>query len=562
MDQITTLQPNVTINNKPGAAVEENIVSMEEYLQRVRIQQMAIKTLSEELTHVLDLGEAVDVVNKYLWEIIDYSAATYIIYNIQEGRFEARSYLKESVSSQFLTQVKKELVEYIQKHSEEAIVGSAASISDLVPLIFGVVTDEFSKNNINSSFITPLRVGGKIVGALMVTSTKEDLYSKEEIEFADMLVKIASISVARIHTFIQSLHSRTETLVKSISDGVVMFDQNYQVTFANEAMMKYTGLPDEGYKLEELSRLFDDIKLMGLVKKSLKENIYIKIPRTQISRFWYELGVIPIVNYKGTVAGGAIILHDITSIVQIDTAKTEFVSLASHQLRTPLAAIRWYTEMLLSKGNDNLTSDQREFVEVILTSNKRMINLVNSLLNVSRLELGTFAVDPKNADLIEVTESALEELIPYAEEKKITLEKNYQENLDKLPLDIGLMSIIVQNLVSNAIKYSPEGNKVYLSVSREDARYIIRVKDSGYGIPIEQQQQIFTKLFRADNVKTKHTEGTGLGLYIVKSILDTVGGKISFKSKEGEGTEFVVELPVSGMKSREGIKPLEKYRVY
>ena len=136
------------------------------------------------------------------------------------------------------------------------------------------------------------------------------------------------------------------------------------------------------------------------------------------------------------------------------------------------------------------------------------------------------------------------------------------EILKKISLDSGLMSIIVQNLVSNAIKYTPEGGNVYLSIQQVDNNYVLKVKDTGYGIPIEQQSQIFTKLFRADNIKTKHTEGTGLGLYIVKSILDTVGGKISFKSKEEEGTEFIVEIPITGMRKREGIKPLEKYRVY
>ncbi len=276
----------------------------------------------------------------------------------------------------------------------------------------------------------------------------------------------------------------------------------------------------------------------------------------------------PLKDKNGEVIGCVVVFRDVTKERSIDKAKTEFVSLASHQLRTPLSSINWYTEMLLAGDAGKINKEQKNYLEEVYKGNKRMVDLVNALLNVSRLELGTFAIEPEPTDVVKLAQSVADEQKPQILEKKIKLNQKYVDNLPLLNADPKLLRIVFQNLLSNAVKYTPEKGIINIDLhlvkqgepldtrkANEDS-IAVTVSDTGYGIPKSQQDKIFSKLFRADNVREKDTEGTGLGLYIVKSIVDHSGGKIWFESTENEGTTFYITLPLSGMKKKEGTKAL------
>jgi signal transduction histidine kinase len=196
-------------------------------------------------------------------------------------------------------------------------------------------------------------------------------------------------------------------------------------------------------------------------------------------------------------------------------------------------------------------------VDEIYIGNQRMVELVNSLLNVSRLELGTFAVDPEPTDIIKTAQSVLDELKPSITTKKIKINFESAKDMPIIQADPKLIRIVFQNLLSNAVKYTPEKGAITLKISKNTKNLLVEVADTGYGIPLSEQPRIFEKLFRAENVREKDTEGTGLGLYIVKSIVTHSGGKISFKSIENKGTTFYVEIPLSGMKKKKGDKKIE-----
>lgn len=234
---------------------------------------------------------------------------------------------------------------------------------------------------------------------------------------------------------------------------------------------------------------------------------------------------------------------DITKEKEIDRAKTEFVSLASHQLRTPLSSINWYTEMLLDGDGGKLTKTQRDFLQEIYQGNKRMVALVDDLLSVSRLEMGTFVIDPEKLDIVDVADSVLKELEFRIEEKKMKLRKDY-EKVPVIYSDKNLLRMILQNLLTNAVKYTPENGQITLRLLAHKGELMIVVSDNGYGIPKVQQGRVFSKLFRADNVKSRDTDGTGLGLYIIKAIVERLGGEINFESEENVGTTFYVKIPL------------------
>lgn len=248
--------------------------------------------------------------------------------------------------------------------------------------------------------------------------------------------------------------------------------------------------------------------------------------------------------------------EDITQRKEVDKAKTEFVSLASHQLRTPLSAIRWYSEMLMSKRMGDLNDKQMQYLKEIYHGNIRMVDLVNALLNTSRIDLGTFAVEPEPVNLAEMCQSVLNELNPQIMERQQTTETHFEHAPAQFPADPKLMRIIFQNLLSNSVKYTQPGGHVGAEIEERNGELYISIWDNGYGIPRHQQDKIFEKLFRADNVRQKDTEGTGLGMYIIKAIIDSSNGKIWFESDEDKGTRWHVTLPMSGMVRRSGTKGL------
>ncbi len=238
---------------------------------------------------------------------------------------------------------------------------------------------------------------------------------------------------------------------------------------------------------------------------------------------------------------------DITHEALVDRQKTEFVSVASHQLRTPLTAVSWYTEMMLWDNTNKLSVSQKKYLNEIYQSNQVMIDLVNKLLNVSRIELGTLKIESKETDIVALMDSAISEQQKNIRTKKLIIEKNFDAIWLQMS-DPTLLRMAIQNLISNAIKYTPTWWKIKLTLQHKKDIIFIKITDTGCGIPISAQKDIFHKFFRAENVSG--TKWTGLGLYIVKSVVEKLQGEISFesvcsddKSRKAPGTTFFVTLP-------------------
>lgn len=227
---------------------------------------------------------------------------------------------------------------------------------------------------------------------------------------------------------------------------------------------------------------------------------------------------------------------------ELDRAKTEFVGLASHQMRTPLTAVSWYTEMLLKKDFGELNAKQTDYLGEIYAGNQRMIDLVDDLLNTSRIDMGTLKANPQLINLVEAMENTLSEFSPQTSQKGLNIEKKFSRNLPWVKIDPEHLRIVFQNILSNAVKYTPPKGKIAIEMKRQNSHILVKIADNGWGIPESQQKKIFTKLFRADNVRKKDMEGTGLGLYIARAIIKKSGGKIWFESKENKGTTFYIIL--------------------
>ncbi len=354
--------------------------------------------------------------------------------------------------------------------------------------------------------------------------------------------------------------------VKDASDTILITDIDGRIVYANMAAQLNTkySFSEMGGKTPDLWVMNKENKNYYEVWEKLKKEKNALLELNNISKdgreYFSEVHVSSVLDDKEKPVFYVWIERDITKAKEIDKAKSEFVSLASHQLRTPLSAINWYTEMLLDGDAGKINDDQVSYLKEIYNASQRMVDLVNSLLNVSRLELGTFIIEPKSLSLSEISKDVLKELSNQIVSKKLDISEDY-ESIPNIMVDPKLTRMIFQNLLSNAVKYTPNNGKIKVTIGYEKEKttnenVLITIEDTGYGIPSYQQDRVFTKLFRADNVKKMETEGTGLGMYIIKSILENSGGKIWFESEENKGTKFYFTIPLDGMKRKEGTKEI------
>lgn len=266
----------------------------------------------------------------------------------------------------------------------------------------------------------------------------------------------------------------------------------------------------------------------------------------------------PIRYVHGSLIGCVVVFRDISKEKEIDQAKTEFISLASHQLKNAPTAIKLLTERLLDNKVGVLTEKQKEYINDIRFSNEHMIVLVNTFLNISRIELGVFNVKSDKKDACLILRNVFNELKLTFNNPEVDLKIIFPKKEIFLMLDESLFRIIVGNLIINSIHYTEKGEiKVECKVVKKgqlfggknlpDKCFAFMVSDTGYGIPKRLQKNIFTKFFRAENAKKILVNGTGLGLYLVKSILDHSGGSIWFSSEENKRSVFYVTIPMTGM---------------
>jgi PAS domain S-box-containing protein len=418
-----------------------------------------------------------------------------------------------------------------------------------------------------SYLAVPLYIDKEIFGILSFASDepKTEAFEVTDYDFVRLVGQWISSSLALLLANEQIAY--TAAIVGSSEDAIVGQTKEGLISTWNSGAEELFQYKEKEIIGKQFSILIPEDKkeerehIIGKVLKGQKVEHYDTLRRKKDGTLVdVSVTVSPIINEEDEIIGASAVLRDITREKQIDRAKTEFVSLASHQLRTPLSAINWYAELLRDGEAGKMTKQQKEFIDEIFEGNQRMVKLVNELLNVSRIDFGNFTIDPTNIDILEVSKSVVKELTPKITAKKLNVKEEYGSKKIEYFADPNILRIVIQNLVSNAVKYTPTKGKIIVKIQeqKETGKLLIEVSDTGYGIPEGEQSRIFSKLFRADNVKEMDTVGTGLGLYVLKSIVEESGGSVEFTSVLNEGSTFTVFLPLSGMKKKEGGKSLSR----
>lgn len=343
--------------------------------------------------------------------------------------------------------------------------------------------------------------------------------------------------------------------VDGVSDLVIITDPDAKILYANNASKKITG-----YDKKEIigknpslwgKRMDTDFyehfwKTLKVDKKVFNGEITNKRKNGEV--YEAELSVWPILGEKKELIYLVGIERDISKTKAVERMKTEFISLASHQLRTPLSAVKWFGKMLADGEAGPLSKTQAEYLNKINESNEREIQLVNSLLNVSRIESGKIKLSPKPTDIRSLVEATVSDVRVGLNNKKRKILVDMPKDIPLVEVDPDLMRHVYMNLLMNAVNYSDENDSIKIDISLKDGEMITKISDTGIGIPAAEKTRIFEKFFRGSNALKKETDGSGLGLYLTKTIIESSGGKIWFESKENMGTTFWFTIPIESGK--------------
>jgi len=355
--------------------------------------------------------------------------------------------------------------------------------------------------------------------------------------------------------------NKTETILKNIADGVIVTDPDNKVLVVNSIAESWFGLSERDILEQPIEKLIYEQKLFSLIDKIRTEGnhedttveILIK-PDNKRKQIVLQAKAAQVIDSKNKLIGIVTIFRDVTKEKEIDRMKTELVSMVAHELRSPLTSIAGFSELLLDTGTTQLQS--KEYAEIILKESNRLGDLINKFLDISRIESGKSQVHKTPIQFGQLIESILEMNMYLAERKRMKLRLNIPDNLSTLWVDREMMGEVIMNLFSNAVKYSPNGKTIVIEVEDRPEEQIVRVIDQGYGISEKSLNKIFDKFYRVtDNEHIQEVNGSGLGLSLVKEIIELHDGAIWVESKLGQGSTFTFSIPKTGQDSPPHLVP-------
>ena len=448
-------------------------------------------------------------------------------------------------------------------------------ISSLYAPAYPAETQWLARYDIAQMLLLPLVARDSVIGLMrLYTLDLARTFEAIELQLAQTLCAQAAVSIdnARLfeelreaaRTLERKVQARTEELeramrnqqveasktlaiIESVNDGVVVVDPSGTLTLVNTAAESSLGRPRDrliGLHVSELEGVLGDAVLPWVcAMQQWLDDATAHGETIELGQRTISVILSPV--HLGRQAQGLVsVLRDITREVEINRAKSEFVSIVSHELRTPMTSLKGYAELLLSDVVGPLTDTQRQFLTIIRNNVERLIELVNDLLDISRIETGRLELKPMPVQLSAYVNVVVETLRVRGDEKQHVIEIAVPDTLPLVRADANRLTQILTNLMGNAIAYTPPGGRIRVSAHADDLFAVIQVSDSGIGIAPADQQRIFERFYRVDHPMVRQAIGTGLGLPIVRSLVEMHGGRVWLHSEVGHGTTFFFTLPV------------------
>jgi two-component system phosphate regulon sensor histidine kinase PhoR len=370
-------------------------------------------------------------------------------------------------------------------------------------------------------------------------------------ELAD-LARAMNDTAARLDQTIRSLsgeRNRSSAILRSMVEGVAVVDAQERVVFCNRAFAEILNLDAAGSEGRPLIEVIRHSELLGLIRRSLEgeEGLQADILMGIVQHQSFSVTAAPVKALEaGTMekpSGAVVVLHDVSELRRLERVRQDFVANVSHEFKTPLTAIQGFAETLLSGALDD-PQNNRRFLEIIRDHATRLARLTDDLLKLARIEAGKLEVEFSPVGLTELIEGCAEITLLNASRKQITLDIKTPPGLPPVWGDASLLHEVLQNLLDNAVQYTPSGGAIQVSVAARAREAVVTIADTGIGIPLADQERIFERFYRVDAARSREAGGTGLGLSIAKHIVEAHAGRLWVESAVGHGSKFSFSIPL------------------
>lgn len=410
--------------------------------------------------------------------------------------------------------------------------------------------------NLPSNIANPIQILSESIRQIANQNYKERIHFESSSEFGQlansfntMAEKLHEYSESKLDKIIQG-KKRIEILIDSMTDPVIGIDESKKVLFVNDEALKITGLKKENF----VGKLIQDVAVTNdLIRDVIKEiiqgttanlssepmKIYADGKESYFEKEIIDINMIPTGEQQSRFIGQVIMLRNITPFKELDLAKTNFMGTVSHEFKTPIASIQMGLQLLENKQIGELNDEQENLVSGIKEDSNRLLKITGELLNITQVESGSIQLNIESAEIQDITDYAVNANKSAADQKNIKLILDKDPEIASVLADQEKTAWVLNNLLSNAIRYSYENSEVLIKITKENNRVKFAVKDSGRGIETQYLEKIFNRYFRIPGSKK---EGTGLGLSISKEFIEAQGGKISVQSEIGAGSEFSFTL--------------------
>lgn len=551
---------------------EKEIIKEREEATR-RLYELAIlKELGERVGYSLDTEEIMQIITGSLRQFMDYTAVAYIV--VSQDKIKINTHLEKSVSTSFLSEMKEKMIASLSALTDRPFDSAA-----LDEVVSGAIVRDEGEQKIGSLFNIPLVINSEAVGVLTVAHLDEGLYKEEDMTILYKITARASQAVSRLQEVVEMEKGKLNAMVLSMADGVLMFDNGYRVIVANPAVKKIIKFAGDGEVsifdfMDALGGKFD---IRGKLEEAVAKKVICTSDRINLGDSFFEISVCPVLHspLKGEseVLGVVAVFHDITRDIELERVREEFASMIVHELRSPLDSIKKTIELVISGAISPDSGEFKEYLTLAYQSSGSMLELVNDILDLSKLQAGKFEVNKSGVNPKEIVENRITFYKISAEAKKLTLSASFSGNLPQVcELDPQAIKQILNNFISNAMKFTSQGGSILVSAFSlspgeslpagldrgsfsafpEATDFAIKtpslcvvVSDTGIGISEASLPDLFhtykqVKLSSAQ----EGNKGTGLGLVIAKGIAEAHGGTIGVVSKEGLGSSFFFTIPL------------------
>lgn len=530
----------------------KRIILDRENSEKHRLYEISIlKEIQDRIGYSLDIEMVIDVINGSLKNLFPYSTASSLV--LKDSHLIFKSSVNEPVSQKFLNQVK------------ESMLASLATISGSIPTrieesFYGLPLDNYRDENPASFFHIPLFINGKVKGIINISSVKPNLYKEEEMTLLYQIVEQVSNTLSNFERVLETEKEKLMATISSLADGVFMIDSKNELLIINDATKRFLKISAEEPTFQDILASFPkNYDLIAKINEATNQNKTVEEKDLSLGRQSFELFITPVFlasenrakEYRQLI-GTSVMIHDITIEKNLEQIKENFTNMMVHELRSPLTAIKDSTELLLSEKINLEDKEKRQFLEIINKQSKVLLDQVGTILDAAKFDSGNLVLNKKPINLEEIINERIKIFQPQAEKKHILLSSDLQNEIPLVMADKIRIAQVLNNLLSNSLKFTPENGKItILSRIINDPQAVkVSVSDTGIGIPKDKQKDIFIKFHQVEKNQIKNSpDSTGLGLYIVKRIIDAHKGIVEVESEEGHGTTISFILPIQIQKN-------------